>query len=1423
MAAGGIIEIAVVPDMGDFESKLRSGVEGAAGGAEQASKGIGLAIAAAAAIAGAGLADVIAIGNEYQGTLNEIGAVSGASASKMSEVGTRAKELGSDLTLSGVSAADAAAAMLELAKGGLSVDQAMQAAQGTLQLAGAAQIEGARAAEIQVEALNQFGLAAGEAGRVADTLANTANAASGSIEDIALAMKYVGPVASGMKVSIEDTSTAIGLLANSGIKADTAGTSLRGMLVSLASPSKQAAKAITELGIQAFDSQGKFVGFRSVIDQLSAAQARMTDEQFASAAATAFGREPLAAIVALASQGAPAFDAMREAVGKQGGAAQVAASKMQGLGGAMEGFKSNVETAQIQLYELIDGPLESLVRAATRGVDGLNSLLDGSLLKGASGGGIASIVQGAKDAWQDFQSVLENVKRAAEPVASGIRSVMDSLNRNDSVLAAVGRSFGIISDALRLLSGLLVPIGSLIGGLLKGFAALPGPIQTAAFALLALKVGPAILGGLMAALRGVPLVGTPAANAISGVGRGLATVGPNALRAATGITSFAGHMRVQTALAAQAGQSLSRYGAAVAVLESRGSKLAPTLAAMGQSFTRVNSAVSGLAPAVSGAVTSAVASVAKLPQAVQSAATSVRSGVTSAVASIKTLPAQTVSALSSLRTGAASAVSGFVATMKTLPTQTASALSSLRTSVTSAGTTAVASLKAIPSAVTEGFRNLPSTLGTAAGAVTRFTGVVAGAGAAMGTGLARGVSGLLGALGGPWGAALVAAGIAVSIFAGKQRDAAQAAAEHQQKLDNLKGSLNQVTGAATDATRAIQAQELTNTKLKDGTTSLSTAIAKLGIDSKTWVDATTGNQAALESINGTLHTQAVQVLQTSDLWNGGLIQSYKDAGGSIDLLADAAIGNEQAFQKFAEMQGASGDGAKYLRQELEKIVGPIGEVGAQLGASAGGFAEMSKAARDNAAAAATFDNALKLLGENHAFDTLKDGATATAPVIQMLSDLTAAAGKSAQKAGEDSFKATQSIEAGAASARDAMQKSRDAFVEQAAAALGSREAAEALANQIGLIPAAAETTFRTNATGVTAELVTLDAQIGKLPKDKSVTVRSITEEAQAKLESFGFKVEHMKDGTVKITATTDEASGKLDAFLALIGTKVGKILIDANPELANGKVSATVQFANGQTGVVTIDGNKAPVDGKITASVQFANGSTGVVTIDANQTPVNGKITASVQYADGSTGTITLAAKDLVSSVIAKLKQPTSSTHTINVITVGASLPGGKTTGSIKVNATGGIVEAMAHGGIRGKKLRPMSPIAQVVPPNTWRVVGDRLKDDESYIPIDGSHRSLAILEETARRFGYGLTRNFADGGFAQSIRTQVASSLAARFRNTGGSGFTDSQIDRIVSAVTSRGDVLVQQTVHNPIAERASATLTRELRTLSQLGAFGT
>jgi TP901 family phage tail tape measure protein len=260
--AGGRIDVEVAADLGPFNEEFESGLESAG---EAASNFAGI-VAGALALTGAAVsfASVIDLGNEFTRTLNTMSGVSGATAAQMDVVKQKSMELGNDVELSATSANDAAAAMTELAKGGFSVDQSMEAAKGTLQLAAAAQIDAAEAATIQSQALQAFGLDAGYAATASDVLANAANASSAEITDIAAGLQQSGAVANQFGLSIEETAATLGVLANAGITGSDAGTLLKSTLLSLTDTGKPATAAMETLGLTVYDMEGNFVGMETL-------------------------------------------------------------------------------------------------------------------------------------------------------------------------------------------------------------------------------------------------------------------------------------------------------------------------------------------------------------------------------------------------------------------------------------------------------------------------------------------------------------------------------------------------------------------------------------------------------------------------------------------------------------------------------------------------------------------------------------------------------------------------------------------------------------------------------------------------------------------------------------------------------------------------------------------------------------------------------------------------------------------------------------------------------------------------------------------------------------------------------------------------------------------------------------------------------
>ncbi|MFE2994278.1 phage tail tape measure protein [Nocardia sp. NPDC059246] len=357
--AGGRIDILINPDTRDFANRMRRDLKPALGVAAGIGGVLGLGLAGGVAAA---FGKVISVGNEFTTSLNTMKAVSNATAEQMAAVSEKAKQLGNDVTLPGTSANDAAAAMTELAKGGFTVEQSMEAAKGSLQLAAAAQIDAAQAATIQSSALQAFGLSATDATRVADVLANTSNASSAEITDVAYGLQAAGAVAHQFGLSVEDTATALGMFANSGIKGSDAGTLLKSALLALTDQGKPAQAAMKELGLTVYDSQGKFIGLRSLFEQLQGASQRMTPEMYQAATATLFGSDAMRLAGIAAEKGVPGWDSMYTAMSRQGAAADVAAAKMQGLPGAMEMVQNATEGLALEVYDLVKGPLEQFTK-----------------------------------------------------------------------------------------------------------------------------------------------------------------------------------------------------------------------------------------------------------------------------------------------------------------------------------------------------------------------------------------------------------------------------------------------------------------------------------------------------------------------------------------------------------------------------------------------------------------------------------------------------------------------------------------------------------------------------------------------------------------------------------------------------------------------------------------------------------------------------------------------------------------------------------------------------------------------------------------------------------------------------------------------------------------------------------------------------
>jgi TP901 family phage tail tape measure protein len=235
-----------------------------------------------------------------------------------------------------------------LAKAGVSASDILGGAlEGALTLAASGELNAGDAAEFAAASMVQFGLAGKDVTHIADLLSASANKAQGEVVDFGNALKFVGPVAASMNVSLDETVGTLADFAQNGILGEQAGTSLRGVLSSLTSPSKAATDELKALGVvtedgasKLFDAQGKFKGLANLAGVLQEATKNLTQEERANALGKIFGNQQLTAANILIKDGEKGIRDFTTAVNDQGIAEQVATDKLNSLKGATDRMTS---------------------------------------------------------------------------------------------------------------------------------------------------------------------------------------------------------------------------------------------------------------------------------------------------------------------------------------------------------------------------------------------------------------------------------------------------------------------------------------------------------------------------------------------------------------------------------------------------------------------------------------------------------------------------------------------------------------------------------------------------------------------------------------------------------------------------------------------------------------------------------------------------------------------------------------------------------------------------------------------------------------------------------------------------------------------------------------------------------------------------
>lgn len=213
----------------------------------------------------AGFGAAIKTAADFDAQMSKVKAISGATEDEFAQLESKAREMGKQTKYS---ATESGEAFEYMAMAGWKTDEMLNGIEGIMSLAAASGEELGTTSDIVTDALTAFGMSADQAGHFADVLAAAATNSNTNVSMMGESFKYAAPVAGSLGYSVEDVSLALGLMANSGIKASTAGTTLRNMFQRMTDPTKKSRQAMINLGISLADGEGNAYSFREIMEQL---------------------------------------------------------------------------------------------------------------------------------------------------------------------------------------------------------------------------------------------------------------------------------------------------------------------------------------------------------------------------------------------------------------------------------------------------------------------------------------------------------------------------------------------------------------------------------------------------------------------------------------------------------------------------------------------------------------------------------------------------------------------------------------------------------------------------------------------------------------------------------------------------------------------------------------------------------------------------------------------------------------------------------------------------------------------------------------------------------------------------------------------------------------------------------------------------
>ena len=309
-------------------------------------------------------------------TKDSMSEVNGESVNTMDTLSALAKKMGSETAFS---ASECAEALNYLALAGYDTQQMCDTLPTVLNLAAAGGIDLAAASDMVTDAMSALGMGVDEVGTMVDQMAKTASTTNTSVAQLGEGILTIGATAKSVKGGTAELNTALGILANNGIKGAEGGTHLRNVILSLQNPTDKAAACMEQLGLDVYDSEGNMRSLNDILGDLNTSMDGMTAAEKSNIISQIFNKTDLSSVNALLANTGDTWDDLQQSIIDSGGAAQqMADTQLDNLQGQITILKSALEGLAISFGELLMPAIKTIVGWVQQFVDWLNGMDEGT-------------------------------------------------------------------------------------------------------------------------------------------------------------------------------------------------------------------------------------------------------------------------------------------------------------------------------------------------------------------------------------------------------------------------------------------------------------------------------------------------------------------------------------------------------------------------------------------------------------------------------------------------------------------------------------------------------------------------------------------------------------------------------------------------------------------------------------------------------------------------------------------------------------------------------------------------------------------------------------------------------------------------------------------------------------------------------------